>query len=120
MLWLIVLKAFVQMWPLQFKLFDHTWYGATLVKGMSGTRLVEILYHVHVSYSYVKLFYNRNPVPNQRIDPREVSRTLQKSDRMLLFSSTAANNDEETSTQLGAPLDTSIHIFSDLQNVYLS
>jgi len=67
----------------------------------------------------MSFFYNRNPVPRQRIDPYEISRTLQKSDRILLPDTTAASDSEELSTTLGASLDTSSHIFSDLQNTYL-
>ena len=65
------------------------------------------------------LFYYRDPVPNKRINPCEISRTLQKSDRALLPSPTAPSDLEELSTTLGASLDTSSHIFTDLQNTYL-
>ncbi|XP_065899895.1 uncharacterized protein [Dysidea avara] len=63
-----------------------------------------------------------NPVPSQRLPPSEISRTLQKSDRTLLPSRTTLKqrkSSEELSTKLGAPLETSSHLFTDLQNTYL-
>ena len=63
--------------------------------------------------------YYRNPVPNERISPSELSRTLQKSDRTLLPSSVAPGDLEELSTSLGAALDTSSQVFTDLQNAYM-
>jgi len=68
---------------------------------------------------YATCFYYRNPVANKRVDPSELSRTLQKSDRTLLASSVAASDPEELSTQLGASLDTSTQVFTDLQNTYM-
>ena len=58
----------------------------------------------------------RNPVPSKRAKPYEISRTLQESDGTLLSSS----DSEEMSTHLGAPLNTSRHIFTELQNTYMS
>ncbi|XP_065899848.1 ephrin type-B receptor 1-B-like [Dysidea avara] len=60
-----------------------------------------------------------NPVPNKRIDPSELSRTLQKSDRTLLPSSIAPNDSEELSTKLGASLETNSQLYTDLQNAYI-
>ena len=59
-------------------------------------------------------------MPRQRIDPCEISRMLQKSDRILLPDTTASSGSEELSTTLGAPLDTSSHIYGDLQATYLT
>ena len=58
-------------------------------------------------------------MPNKRIDPSELSRTLQKSDRTLLPSSIAPNDSEELSTKLGASLETNSQLYTDLQNAYI-
>lgn len=60
----------------------------------------------------------RNPVAGQRVHPSEISRALQKSDRTLLPSRATLKDSEELSTTLGASLDTSSHIFADLQSTY--
>ncbi|XP_065899891.1 uncharacterized protein [Dysidea avara] len=60
-----------------------------------------------------------NPVASQRVHPSEISRALQKSDRTLLPSRATLKDSEEMFTTLGASLDTSSHIFTDLQNTYL-
>jgi len=67
-------------------------------------------------YYYIGLYY-RDPIPNKRINPCEIARTLQKSDRALLPSSTsfAPSDLEELSTTLGASLDTSSHLFADFK-----
>ncbi|XP_065899854.1 ephrin type-A receptor 4a-like [Dysidea avara] len=59
-----------------------------------------------------------NPLPNRRIDPCEILRTLQKSDRTLLPHAMTPSDSEELFTTLGESLDTSHHIFIDLQNTY--
>ncbi|XP_065899838.1 uncharacterized protein [Dysidea avara] len=56
-----------------------------------------------------------NPLPNKRINPREISRTLEESNVTLLTPS----DSEESSTKLGASLDTSTHLFTILQNTYV-
>ena len=58
----------------------------------------------------------RNPVPSKRVKPYEISRTLQESDGTLLSSS----DSDEMCTHLGAPLNTSRHMFTELQNTYMS
>ena len=52
---------------------------------------------------------------NQRINSRDVLRTLGKSDRILLPS---AKDNEEQSTKLGDPLSTSSELYLDLQKTY--
>ena len=59
-------------------------------------------------------FCCRHPIANHRISSNEIVRTL-SSDRILLSST-----DEEQSTVLGDPLDTSSHLYLDLQQTYLS
>ena len=62
----------------------------------------------------------RHPVANQRIDSSAIVNLLQKSDRTLLPGTISAKDNEELSTALGDPLDTSSKLYQDLQNTYLS
>ena len=62
----------------------------------------------------------RHPVANQRIDSSAIVNLLQKSDRTLLPGTISAQENEELSTTLGDPLDTSSNLYQDLQNIYLS
>ena len=55
----------------------------------------------------------RNPQANQRITACNASRTLQKSDRILL-----PVNDEEQTAKLGDSLSKSCELYLDLQNMY--
>ena len=57
---------------------------------------------------------------NKRIDSSSVVKTLQKSDRALLPGTISATDNEELSTTLGNPLNTSSDLYQSLQNTYLS
>ena len=54
----------------------------------------------------------------QRINSCLISKALQKSDRALLPGTISAKDNEELSTTLGDSLDTSSHLYQDLQNTY--
>jgi len=78
--------------------------------------------HQFIDVYCILVTLNRNPVPSQRLPPTEISRTLQKSDRTLLPSRTTLKHrcsTEELSTELGAPLESSRNLFTDLQKTYL-
>ena len=79
---------------------------------------------VGVSYNLNAILYfsmcYRHPVANQRIDCSAIVNLLQKSDRILLPGTISAKENEELSTMLGDPLDTSSNLYQDLQNTYLS
>ena len=49
-----------------------------------------------------------------------VSKMLQKSDRTLLPGTMLSRDDEELSTILGDPLNTSTHLYQNLQDTYQS
>ena len=57
---------------------------------------------------------------NKRIDSSSVVKTLQKSDRALLPGKISIKDNEELSTTLGDPLNTSNDLYQALQNTYLS
>jgi len=68
--------------------------------------------------------HTRHPEPRQRPLSDTISRTLQKSDRALLTSSTAVTtSDDDTSDQqsmiLGAPLTAGNQLHLDLQQSYM-
>ena len=86
-------------------------------KAIVGT--VKQLHNTLETMCYAAIFVVcRNPVAGQRVHPSEISRALQKSDRTLLPSRATLKDSEELSTTLGASLDTSSHIFADLQGTY--
>ena len=60
------------------------------------------------------VFCCRHPIANHRISSGEIVRIL-SSDRIL-----SPGTDEEQSTMLGDPLDTSGQLYLDLQQTYLS
>jgi len=69
--------------------------------------------------------YYRHPEPRQRPLSGIISRTLQKSDRALLISSTiVTTSDDVTSDQhsmiLGAPLTAGNQLHLDLQQCYIN
>ena len=69
--------------------------------------------------------YYRHPEPRQRPLSGTISRTLQKSDRALLTSSTiVTTSDDVTSDQqsmiLGAPLAAGNQLHLDLQQLYIA
>ena len=57
---------------------------------------------------------------NKRIDSSSIVKTLQKSDRALLPGKISIKDNEELSTTLGDPLNTSNDLYQALQNTYLS
>ena len=57
----------------------------------------------------------RHPLANQRINSKDVLRTLGKSDRILLPSTT---DNEGLNTKLGDPLSKSSELYLDLQKTY--
>lgn len=61
------------------------------------------------------MFCCRHPVANQRISSSDIVRIL-ASDKILQPST---DGDEEHSTVLGDPLDTSSQLYIDLQQTYL-
>jgi len=68
------------------------------------------------------MFY-RHPEANHRPHSDSIWRTLQKSDRTLLLHPPVESDgsfDDELVTVLGAPLDTSELLYSDLQSLYMS
>ena len=71
-------------------------------------------------FEYFLHCINRHPVAKQRIDSSAIVNLLQKSDRTLLPGTISAKDNEELSTTLGDPLDTSSNLYQDLQNTYLS
>ena len=65
----------------------------------------------------------RHPEANHRPHSDSILRTLQKSDRTLLLHPPVESDgsfDDELVTVLGAPLDTSELLYSDLQSSYIS
>ena len=56
----------------------------------------------------------------KRINACMVSKMLQKSDRTLLAGTMLSRDDEELSTILGDPLNTSTHLYQSLQDTYQS
>ena len=61
----------------------------------------------------------RHPEAKLRINSYLISKALLKSDRALLPGTISAKDNEELSTTLGDFLDTSSHLYQDLQNTYL-
>ena len=62
----------------------------------------------------------RHPVAEKRINACIVAKMLQKSDRTLLPGTMLSRDDEELSTILGDPLNTSTHLYQSLQDTYQS
>ena len=73
-----------------------------------------------MSVEYSLHCVNRHPVANQWINSSTIFKLLQKSDRTLLPGTISAKDNEELSTTLGDPLDTSVNLYQELQNTYLS